>query len=652
MSIVLEDSGTNGASPAETLPQGSATDDDRGGVFSLSFLALVATQFFVSLNDNMFRWLVVPVGKELIAKDWAKMPEVIQQWVEPEALALSLGLACFTLPFLVFAAPAGYLADRFSKRNVMVACKVAEIVVVGLGIAAILSGSVALMFVMLFVLGGQAMMFITSKLGAIPEIVRSEKISAANGLINMVSMAAIILGCVAGNCLYEQTKPAGQERWWLNAAALLGVAVCGLLCSLFIGRLRVANPARSIPWNPAGQVVRDLRALRAQRSLFLAALGSTYFWAIGALSQINIDQFATRHLFVNQQWVGPLLAVLTLGIGGGALLAGAISRGKVELGLVPLGGMGIALTSLLLATIPGGTAGEPAVAGYYSSCFFLLAMGITAGLYDIPLQAFLQDRSPPESRGSIMAAYNFLTFAGMLGASGVYWLLSGPLGLSSRLVFLVGGIITIPVTITIVRLLPFHTARLAVQLVAKSMYRTRIEGLENVPEGGALIVANHVSWADGVLLGLACPRHPRMIAFAQYFDNPWLGWFGRLGRIIPIGTSRKSMVESIRLARTALQSGELVCIFPEGGISRTGEMQEFRPGFLSILKDTDAPVVPAYLDGLWGSIFSYEGGKFFWKWPKKWRHVVSIRFGLPIREPASAEQVREAVLELSEERDG
>ena len=246
-----------------------------------------------------------------------------------------------------------------------------------------------------------------------------------------------------------------------------------------------------------------------------------------------------------------------------------------------------------------------------------------------------------------MAAYNFLTFAGMLGASGVYWLLSGPLGLSAPAIFLVGGIITVPVTVIIVRLLPFHTTRLAVQLLINCMYRVRVEGLENVPpQGGVLVVANHVSWADGVLLGLACPRHPRMVAYAKYFESPWLSWFGRIGRIIPIGTTRKSMAESIRQAREALQDGEIVCIFPEGNISRDGRMQEFRPGFLAILKDTDVPVVPAYLGGLWGSIFSYEGGKCFWKWPKHWRYPVSIRFGRPIQRAESVEEVQRAVEEL------
>ena len=168
-----------------------------------------------------------------------------------------------------------------------------------------------------------------------------------------------------------------------------------------------------------------------------------------------------------------------------------------------------------------------------------MAMGVMAGLYDIPLEAFLQDRSPPKSRGSTMAAYNFLTFTGMLLASGVYLLLSGPLKLRSPQIFLVTGLTTVLVTILVVHRLPFETTRLLVRMLVGCMYRVRVEGLENVPAGGALLVANHVSWADGVLLGLACPRHPRMVALAEFFQNRWLGWFGRLGRIIPIGTSRK-----------------------------------------------------------------------------------------------------------------
>ncbi len=639
------------------------TDDSRGGAFSPGFLALVATQFFVSLNDNMFRWIVVPIGKELFNDQWRTMPEIIRKHMNADSLALSLGLASFTLPFLLFAATSGFLADRFSKRRVMILCKVAELVIIGVGATAVHLRNAPVMFLVLFILGGQAMMFITSKFSAIPELVRSEEISKANGLINMVSMAAIILGALAGNWLYD--KP-----WHHYTAALLGVAACGLVTSLFIGKLRAANPTRPFPWNQVGQTTRDLWELISKRPLFLAALGSTYFWMLGALSQINIDQFVTKHLCLEQLQVGPFLGLLTIGIGCGALMAGFVSRGRVELGLVAFGGLGIATASILLSLVPGGIPGKPimvghdalpmtwwifggtpplpAVAGRYFGIALLFLMGLTAGVYDIPLQAFLQDRSPPASRGSIMAAYNFLTFAGMLLAAGLYWLLSSPLHLSSRAIFLVCGLTTLPVTYLIIRRLPFETAHLLTRMIVASMYRVRIEGLENVPAGGALVASNHVSWADGILLGLSTPRHPRMIAYADYFNSPWLHWFGRLGRIIPIGTSRKSMVESIRASREALRNGELVCIFPEGGITRSGKIEEFRPGFLSILKETDAPVVPVRLIGLWDSIFSYQGGRFFWKWPKHWRYPVTVRFGQPIWNPTDGEQVRQAVIELGD----
>lgn len=607
-------------------------ENARGKLLSVSFLGLVATQFFVALTDNMFRWLIVPIGSELLGY---------------RELALSICAACFIVPFLIFAAPAGYLADRFSKRNVMIVCKAVEIAVLCLGIASILLQNVYLMFVVLFLLGGQSSIFITSKMGVIPEMFGSKKIAAANGVINMASMGAIIIGTILGGFLYDLTTPFGLHNWWISAMALLGVSVVGFLTSLTIAPMKSENPVRRFPWNPVTQTVRDIRLLWCKRPLFLAAVASTFFWTLGMLSQANIYLFAKESLhIVPDHQIGLLLGALTIGIGIGAVLAGICSRGKVELGLVPLGAAGMAIAAMLMAFVPGGVEGHPLGAGFYCSCSLLFVLGIAAGMYDIPLQAFIQDRSPAKSRGSIMAAYNFMTFSGMLAASGLFWMLSGPLGLSPRVIFFIGGLATLPVTLLIVGHLPFQTVRLATQLLVGCFYRVRIEGEENIPEGGALLVANHISWLDGVLFGLACPRHPRMIAYADYFNNRWLNWFGRVGRIIPIGPTRKSMVESIRAARGALQDGELVGIFPEGGITRTGQLAEFRPGFLSILKETGAPVVPVYLGGLWGSVFSYEGGKFFWKLPKRWRYPVSIRFGQPIHAPEGVDQVRRAVEEL------
>ncbi len=250
-----------------------------------------------------------------------------------------------------------------------------------------------------------------------------------------------------------------------------------------------------------------------------------------------------------------------------------------------------------------------------AGCLFLL--GLSGGLYDVPLQAYLQHNSPEKTRGSVFAATNLLTFSGTLLATGVFVLLGSVIGFSNRWIFLLVAIAMIPLVLTLIRFTAFDTTRSIVVLISKLMYRVKLEGLENVPETGAILAPNHVSWVDGVLVGLAAPRHPRMLVYAEYFEKPWLAWFGRLGRVIPIHPGKKSIVQSLRNAREAINQGELVCVFPEGGITRTGKIGDFQPGIMTILRGTNAPVIPVYIDGLWGGIFSFKGGKFFWKIPEK-----------------------------------
>ncbi len=626
------------ADPASTTAKAAMTHvvpkvDRRGGLGSRSFLALLVTQFLVSLNDNMFRWLVVPIGKELLSPAHAQR-------------ALSLGLACFVLPYILLAAPAGYLADRFSKRSVLVGCKVAEIVLMTLGIGSILLGNLYLMFLVLALMGAQSALFSPAKMSSIPEIVRADRISAANGLIGLTTVVAIIAGSVAGGVLYMLTGPTGVRHWGISAAALIGVASVGWAVSLAIGPLRAANPTQRFPLNMLRQTARDLAALAAQRPLWLAALASAFYWTLAAASQVNVDQLAVVHLGVAQQYVGPLLAALAVGVGLGSVLAGIWSAGKIELGMVPLAAAGMTISAVLLGFVPAGT-GSPWSGGYVWSCLGLLALGFSAGFYDIPLQAFLQHRSPPETRGAILAASNFITFSGMLLASGIFWLLSEVFRLSPRQIFLLGGLATVPVVLLSVRLLSRETIRFVLWLLTRVFYRVRVEGMENIPErSGALLVSNHVSWADGILLGLACPRPVRMVAYADYFKGRWGHWFAQVVGIIPVKPGSRSVVQSIRTTREALHGGDLVCIFPEGGLTRTGQMQQFHPGFLSMMKDTQAAVVPVYLGGLWGSIFSFEGGRFFWKWPRRLPYPVTIRFGRPIERPADVAPVRQVVEQL------
>jgi len=625
-------------------------DDLQGTLRSRSFLGLLITQFLGAVNDNMFRWLVVPIGKTLVAKGNA-------------SLALAAGLACFVLPYMLLAAPAGYLADRFSKRTVIVSCKVAEVVIMILGVGAILSSNLYLMFIVVALMGSQSALFGPSKLGSIPEMVRADRISAANGMIGMTTVLAIVVGTIGGSVLYTVTTAtgpgdellepgtAGHHMWWISAAALIGVALAGLLASLLIAPLKSANPTRTFPFNAPRQTVRDLAALGSSRSLFRAALGCTVFWALGALAQMNVDQFVGFRLGLGQLHVGILLGALAVGVGVGSVLAGVWSAGRVELGIVSLGSAGIAVSAILLSLVEPSLGAAPSPS-YLWSCFWLCMLGISAGLYDIPIQAFLQARSPKESRGSILAATNFLTFSGMLLSAALFYLCSGPLGLSPGLIFLLLGLSTVPVFLYVVWLLPGPTVRCLVWLLSHTIYRVRVVGREeNLPkEGGALLVANHVSWIDGVLLILHSPRPVRMVAFAEYIYRWW--WLRVLAKdmgTIPIEPGRRSVVQSVRTAREAVREGELVCIFPEGHITRTGEMGEFRPGFLSILKNTGAPLIPIHLGGLWGSIFSWERGKLFWKWPRRWPYPVSIRFGPPIVAPEDTEEVRRAVMNLGKE---
>jgi len=610
-----------------------------GGLQSRSFIGLLLTQFLVAMNDNMFRWLVVPIGKDLVGP-------------EHEALALSVGLASFVLPYLLLAAPAGYLADRFRKRSVIVGCKFAEIIIMALGVAAILAGNIYLMFGLVFLMGAQSALFSPAKLGSIPELVRPDRITAANGLFGLTTVLAIVLGTVAGNTLYAVTTPdghaglPGHHQWWIAAAALIGVAVVGWLVSLMIRPGEVGNPTQRFPWNLPRGTFRDLKELFAHRPVLLAGLGSAYFWWLGAMAQLNVDLFGKKELWVDQQYVGPLLAMLALGVGLGSVLAGIWSARRIELGIVPVGGAGIVLSAVLLAVVPQGT-GEPFTGTYVWSCFLLVLLGVSGGLFEVPLQAFLQHRSPASSRGAIMAAYNFLVFAGMLAVSGLFWLLADQLGLSARHIFFLAGLLTVPVTVWIVGRLPAATVRFVLWLITRLFYRVRVEGLENLPEEGPVVLtSNHVSFADGLLLGLTCPRHIRMIALSEYMSFWWLRWFSRLAGVIMIEPGKRSVVQSLRTARAALGQGEVVGIFPEGGLTRDGQLQPFQPGFLTVLKGTDAPLVPVYLDGLWGSIFSYHGGRFFWKLPRRWPYPVTIRFGRPIHRPESPEQVRQAVAEL------
>jgi acyl-[acyl-carrier-protein]-phospholipid O-acyltransferase/long-chain-fatty-acid--[acyl-carrier-protein] ligase len=442
----------------------------------------------------------------------------------------------------------------------------------------------------------------------------------------------------------------GQLRIWISALALLGVATIGLLAAMWIRPLPAANIHARFPKNPLGQIPRDLGVLWRYRPLLWAALASGYFWGLGAMSQPTIDKLARPELVTEQHYVGYLLATLNLGIAFGALLAGLWSAGRIELGLVPWGAWGIVTTALLVAAVPQGV-GSPLSSAYLWASFALFALGSTAALYDIPLLAFLQEQSPRELRGRVLAANNFISYSFMLGFSALYGLLTAGMGLSARQVFALMAIGTLPIAITLVVSLPIPFLRVLARFLVTLRYRLYVIGRENVPRtGGILLTPNHVTWIDWIFLSLACPRAVRFVADPRFIPG---GIFTRLAKefgVIQILPGGNTALRAIRAAQAALRQGEVVCVFPEGGLSRTGQIQGFQKGYQLLARGAQVPVVPVYLGGLWGSVFSFSGGRFFWKWPNlRWRRQVVVRFGKPLPSSISPLRLRRAVEEMGVE---
>ncbi len=638
---------------AQTEPDerssGASSDPER--FVSPGFLGLLVTQFLTAMNDNVFRWLAVSFAKQAIAP----------------STALAVGLVCFTVPYLVLSNVAGFLGDRFSKRQVVVWCKFAEIVLMAMGAGAILSGSVTLLFVVVALMGAQSALLSPAKLGALPEIVRGDRLSVANGVMGLCTIVACAVGFVVGNVLFDRIGQPTFETVTFTGlmpatATILGVAVVGWLGSLLVVTPPAADPSRAFPVNPVGETGRQLEVLWNHGQLFRVVLGIAYFWFLASLAQTTIDPYGIEVLRGGQTEVGVLGGVLVLGVAAGCLIAGLSAGKAVELGQVPLAAFGIVVGAIGLywvgsgANLPevvSGAAVESAMSSgaFRWSCFWLVVLGLSAGLFDVPLETALQYRSPADQRGTILAAGNFVAFTFVLLSAGLFYLLREVVGLDASRIFLVAGLGTIPVLAYALFALPDAWIRCVFWLGMKLGYKVRVVGLENVPkEGGALVVANHVSWLDGPIVLYVCDRHIRFLVYGDFFGKGFLGYLLSTYNCLPIRTNKpKEMMRSLQDAREELKNGELVGIFAEGQLSRTGQTQTFQQGLMRILKGTSVPIVPVYLDGFWGSIYSFSGGAFFTSRSGPWPRELIVNFGEPIEEHLPPAQIRQRVLELGSE---
>lgn len=591
---------------------------------------LLTAQAQVAFNDNAIKLVLIGLVQMLLPQDGAA--RVVS------ALALLL-----VAPFVVFAPLSGWLADSFPNRKVMSACLWFQLAVMGFLLVGTSLHSLAIALGAFFLLGLQSALMGPARRGLAKEVA-GEQVGEAVGWMEMTCVAAILVGSVAGGQLIDGF--AAHVTPWVSATISAAILVGGCLLALWIFRKvpsrAAANPA-SFRWSLLWSHGRLFKLLRRDRGIWQAALGDAVFYLAGGVLMLSLAQVG-RELHPDghgaARATGIMLAVLGLGIAVGSIAAARANRHSVNVGLAPVGALGLAIMLGVLAFTPAGLAFH----------LVLGALGVFGGLFLVPLGAYLVDRSPDADRGSILAASSMLSsIAGVL-AVGLYSLTSGWLGLTPSSQFLVIGGGFLLVSFLCLHLARRDFLRLMTLLISRAHYRVIANGADRIPaRGGVLLVCNHVSYVDTLILSIACKRSIRFMAYDAFFQTPLLGSILRLFGAVPISATKAK--EAIRTASEHLTAGEVVCIFPEGQLTRTGCLMELKSGFELIARRAKAPVVVAHLDGLWGSIYTFAGGKYFFKRPESLRRrTVRVAFSQPLAaEEATTERVREILLEQGAE---
>jgi len=591
------------------------------------FWSLFITQFQETFSDNAYKFLLISF---IIAMNLTTS--------QRDSFVLVVG-ALFAIPFILFSMTGGYLADRFSKRSVIIGMKIAEIVVMGVALAGLAIHSFPVMIVALFLRSAQSACFSPSKFGLLPELLPEERLSWANGVFELGIFLAIILGTVSGSTMHALFT---EKLWWAGVI-FVGLSFVGLASGTQIDRIPAGDPTRKFHANFLRAFVSQMRLIRQDRTLFLAVLGNAFFYFVAALLQFNIAIYAVDILKITEAQASPLQVALAIGIGLGSFAAGYLSGHKIEYGFIPLGAMGITVFSILLS-VPH--------LSFIQLAFALALLGLSGGFFAVPVNALIQHRPDPSVKGAVIGASNLQSWIGILLASAVYYGLSHVAHLNPVAIFLACGLMTLAATIYILVLLPESFLRLVLWVLVHTVYRLRVDGRHNIPEkGGALLVSNHLSFVDALVLMASIDRPVRFLIFKDFYEHPLIHPFAKLGAAIPISSELRprEMIRSLRTAGEAVASGEVVCIFAEGQMTRIGHLLPFRRGMEFIVKGVNAPIIPVQLGGVWGSIFSYENGKYFWKLPKRLLQPVTVSFGRPMPSTSSAFDVRQAVEELQTE---
>ena len=586
------------------------------------FLPFFLTQFLGAFNDNLFKnALVVLITYQVFSGD-----------IEASNLWANISQALFILPFFIFSAMAGQLADKHNKAFLMRQIKLFEIIIMILGAIGFYLQSIEMLVSVLFLMGTQSAFFGPVKYAILPQHLKPHELLGGNGLVEMGTFVAILIGLLAGVSLSKEIVSIG----------VIITAILGYMTSFNIPDAPSSAPTLKINWNVFNETYRAIQFARDNRTVFLSVIGISWFWFFGAIILTQMPNFAQIHLNGDKQVFTLLLIAFTLGVAIGSLLCEKLSGRRVEIGLVPLGAIGLSLFLFDLALSSYGVTANNGIGklmGYqsylqqaqsYRVLIDVVLIGIFGGFYIVPLYALIQQRSEDTVRSRIIAANNILN-AGFMVVAAIISLSLLSAGLSITDLFIITAILNGLVAIYICATVPEFLMRFLIWVMLHSIYRVKHQNLRHIPtDGAALLVCNHVSFVDALILAGYANRPVRFVMDHHIFKTPVLGFIFRTAKAIPIAPEKEDpqmKKQAFETIAKALKDDELVMIFPEGKITYDGEINPFKTGVEAILKETPVPVIPLALRGLWGSYFSRHKGKAMSGFPRRFFSKIELVAG-------------------------
>lgn len=620
----------------------------KKGLFSLvasrRFGPFFFTQFLGAFNDNVFRQALIL----LIASG-------VVTGLSVNTLN-NVALALFIVPFFLFSALAGQVADKYDKATLVRKIKFAEICIMSVAAVGFYFDAVYFLLGVLFCMGLQSTFFGPIKYSIIPQHLDDKELVSGNALVEMGTFLAILLGSISGVLLKMEGVGDG-----VVATTVVGLALLGYLSARAIPSAPAADSGLKLNWNLFKETWHIVGYAREVKSVWMCVLGISWFWFLGAAYTTQLKVYVDDYLLGTDGLYALLLGTFSIGIGLGSFLCEKLSGKRVELGLVPLGSIGLSLFGIDLFFSYAGLQGTEQVdiagflqqAGGYRVLIDLLGIGVFGGFYIVPLFAFIQHRSNPKHLSRIIAANNILNALLMVLSAAAGIVLIGLLELTVPQFFLALALANILVASYIYTVVPEFLIRLLVWMLTHTMYRVKHEGMDKIPEEGAcVLVCNHVSYVDALLLAGAIRRPVRFVMFKPIYDMPVLNYIFRTGKTIPIDSKSRNpeiYERAFERIREELAEGEVVCIFPEGKLTGDGEVDEFKAGIEKIIADTPVPVVPMALSGLWGSFFSHKGGKALTRLPRRFWSRIKLNVGDAVLPgDVQAADLRERVLALRE----